>query len=109
MFELTAADHCMIEEQIIRDFRQKRFLREGDLAVNEALKVKMSSNPTIRDLADKEITKAKNDVRQFTIAIAVHENRYDTFKKLADQEAEAEENDRAVGDMPIPFPKMADA
>lgn len=108
MFELTAADQAQIAESIIRDFRQKRFLREGDLVVNEELKKQFGHNANIRDLADKEVQKARNDLRQLTIAIAVHENRYAHFRALA--EREADEADRGGGDIePLPFPMAVEA
>ena len=106
MFELTAADKAQIAESIIRDFRQKRFLREGDLQANEDIRAAFSHNQGLSDAALKEITKCKNDLRQLDSAIKTHEARYVVFSAAAD--AEADEADRAGGDeapAPLTFPR----
>lgn len=86
MFELTNAQKAEFEESVTRDFQQKRYARESDIAVHERVKKTAGIDAPTAQSAGKEITKAKTDIRVLDVAIAVHSERYQRFKALADAE-----------------------
>lgn len=97
MFELTNAQKAEIEESVIKDFRQKLFLREGDLESHEHTAKMHASVAELATASKKEATKCRADIRALTAAIESRTARYQRFISYA----EAEEPVAPTDDDPV--------